>query len=104
MRTSSRRSKALTLLFLLPTMAGALVLGQGTAAAYPSNCSSATWGNGATAQCLTGTGNIRAVSGCKNAFGFYQTVYAPWQNINRGASRVACAFGYSPQWHGFNLS
>lgn len=102
----SKLQRARTAVVLcLAAVATCLVIagGGGTAAAYPSQCGSAMAGNGATAWCNGGTGLIRAVAGCQNPFGWWKTAYAPWQNINRGASRVACDFGYFVKWSGFNL-
>ncbi|MFT7022441.1 MAG: hypothetical protein ACJA07_001525 [Rhodococcus sp. (in: high G+C Gram-positive bacteria)] len=86
---------------------GLTAAGIGAAApahAYPAQCD---YGIGSTgtvsAWCSQGSGEVKAVAGCKNVFGFWTNSSGPWVNIKNGASHTSCPFGYSLQWGGFNL-
>jgi hypothetical protein len=72
------------------------------AAAIPLNCDAALWSNGVgSAWCSNGTGQVRVAVGCE-WWGWWQTVYGPWVNINAsdGASRAGCPSGWGARWAG----
>lgn len=100
--------RALTTLALTVGLAVATIGAAPSAqAAFPSNCGSSVSGatlfGTAVAWCNSGTGQIRAVAGCKNIFGYWTNPVGKWVDIKSGSARVSCPFGYPIQWAGFHV-
>lgn len=74
------------------------------AQAYPAQCGYGIGSKGTvSAWCSQGSGDVKAVAGCQNVFGFWTNPSGPWVNIKNGASHTSCPLGYSLKWGGFNL-
>jgi hypothetical protein len=100
---STRRTRSVAAVgFTLATVLGSIVVTASPAAAVPLNCDAAVASNGVgSAWCSNGTGEVRVSIGCER-WGWWQTVYGPWVNINApdGASHASCPFTWGIRWAG----
>lgn len=85
-------------------LASASIAVAAPAQAYPAQCGYGVSSLGTvSAWCSQGTGEVKAVAGCQNVFGFWSNPSGPWVNIKKGSSHTSCPFGYTYKWGGFNL-